>query len=333
MPSTSLRSERTANNTSQTKPRTRLRPVSPDLRSYLSQVLLRQRHNRRTSRKKKFVHSNGACTLRSCHSSVVVYLQPVTYPTTRSTFATAMTSKYRIEAQGPNGSHIVASTRIARGTLVLTETPLLQIPVGRQERFNGNEFWSAGNCSGAKQLTHEYEKAASNRRQNFDNLHLCRPKSTIQLTSEKGQGDALTEEEWERLNRAHTNAFERVHEDDEGTKSITFDIFNGISCINHFCTPNAVFHWDSDLDRGRGRGVIYALTRIDQDQEITISYLNDLEFALWSGQRRIAELNNNWNFICGCATCAVPNGQTSPADDQQRHALATLHAKLKFVNA
>lgn len=92
-----------------------------------------------------------------------------------------------------------------------------------------------------------------------------------------------------------------------------------------------MFHWNDDLAKGRGKGVVHALTSIEQGQEITLCYLNRLEFVLWSGQRRSAELDSIWNFTCGCATCVIPAGQTTPADDQRRQELAALHKKLEFV--
>jgi hypothetical protein len=136
---------------------------------------------------------------------------------------------HRIEPQGPNGSHMVATERIPRGKLILMETPLLQIPVGRHERLNETELWSAGKYSGIKQLTYEYREAASNRRNSFDSLSFCRPKTEVQLTNEKGEGKALTVEEWERLSRAQTNAFERTYEDNMGIKKIVFDVFDETS--------------------------------------------------------------------------------------------------------
>lgn len=262
---------------------------------------------------------------------MITHILPKSNTRSYSVTTMAPTKKYRIVTQGPNGSHMVATQTIPRGTLILTETTILEIPVGRRERFNENEFWSAGNCSGAKQLTYEYGKASSNRRNKFDQLHFCRIKDAVQLTSEKGEGDALQVDEWERLNKAQTNAFERTYRDDKGVEKIIFDVFDEISRINHACSPNAAYYWDGERDKGRGRGVVHALTKIDENQEITLCYPKDLEFVFYSGQRRRAELDRNWNFICNCVACTIPPGQTAPADDQQRQALSTLHTDLKFV--
>jgi hypothetical protein len=246
-----------------------------------------------------------------------------------------MPNKYTVIPQGLNGSHMVAAETISRGTLIIAEKPLLEIDVGRKDRFDEDAFWSAGACSGAQEVLEIFKdvRTSSVTRKKFEELTFCWPKDAVQLTRDKDyKKDALTVEMWELLNRFQTNCFEREHPDERNVTRIRFTVFYNISRINHSCDPNAAYHWDPDANKGRGQGKIHALTRIPANQEITVCYLKELDFLLGSRRDRLHQLRTTWKFTCSCGVCNQPADQDAPgADDPQRAMLEALHDSLKLV--
>jgi len=95
--------------------------------------------------------------------------------------------------------------------------------------------------------------------------------------------------------------------------------FATMSRINHSCFPNACYHWDQQ----KQRGTLHALTDIDANTEITITYIADESWGDAAARR--AQLDSAFHFTCRCELCGSPNGWT----DARRQTLRSYYDYLK----
>lgn len=107
-----------------------------------------------------------------------------------------------------------------------------------------------------------------------------------------------------------------------------FGLYETASRINHSCQPNAVWRWDAfeaclgellrlqDHDTDRHRlisPVLTAWTSIDRGEEITCSYLDELEVASEERQMTLLSL---FGFDCACTACDAPEEEQSRRDEK-----------------
>jgi hypothetical protein len=232
---------------------------------------------------------------------------------------------YEIQENQARGRHMVATQAIQRGTCILAETPLIEFHVGRTDRFDENAFWGTNRCSGAGEVYLAVARLSDDERADYDRLkHFKKTPSALKRGG--GQRDMpLTVEQWECLSRAGTNVFRREYIDRHGVKQTAFTLLRIVACINHACRPNAIYQWDGERDNGRGghgQGVVHALGRIEEGDEITISYLSGLDFLLEPRADRRRDLDRVWCFTCSCDACS---DVTQQADDDLRATASTAY--------
>jgi SET domain-containing protein len=75
-------------------------------------------------------------------------------------------------------------------------------------------------------------------------------------------------------------------------------LFETHCCINHSCVPNTVMK--IDVDTVEAEVVIRALTDINKDEEICITYLHEDNM---DKQKRQNFLSTNYCFTCTCPKC------------------------------
>lgn len=100
--------------------------------------------------------------------------------------------------------------------------------------------------------------------------------------------------------------------------SLRSGIFPLASRLNHSCTPNAEPTFSTRLNTLSVR----ALQPVDQDAELTISYLGPR--LLLPAQERQAWLLRSFGFLCECEACTVE----FDVADQLRAAIATLKVQV-----
>ena len=76
-------------------------------------------------------------------------------------------------------------------------------------------------------------------------------------------------------------------------------IFLACSRLNHSCVPNAYF----DYNEQRGLLIVYATQDIEQNAEITVSYV--LKAWKWTTEARFEELRDSYGFTCDCGACST----------------------------
>ncbi|KAK1711412.1 TPR domain-containing protein [Colletotrichum lupini] len=74
-------------------------------------------------------------------------------------------------------------------------------------------------------------------------------------------------------------------------------LFPQVARLNHSCVPNAQGNFNKDLNAF----TIHATRNIEQEEEITISYLDE---HLGLRQSRQTALHDGYGFTCGCSACS-----------------------------
>ena len=75
-------------------------------------------------------------------------------------------------------------------------------------------------------------------------------------------------------------------------------LFVTMSYVNHACLANTLHHFVDD----HGVKIISASRRIEQGEEITVSYINEESEA----STRCEFLRKKWGFVCDCLACSNP---------------------------
>lgn len=93
-------------------------------------------------------------------------------------------------------------------------------------------------------------------------------------------------------------------------------VYNHISRINHSCRPNAIVV----LDDNNGNADVIVIRQLGPNEELTANYLeNDW---LCGTEKRILELQHNWDFLCDCVDChGVTSNEGEAIRQSIRHGL------------
>merc|ERR1719318_1536262 len=87
-------------------------------------------------------------------------------------------------------------------------------------------------------------------------------------------------------------------------------VYKHFSRINHSCNPNTVVEWEEESLRMEVR----AVRRIKKGEELTGNYMGDL---VGTRKERLAMLEMNWYFKCGCEVCSL-TGKERKMNDKVR---------------
>ena len=195
------------------------------------------------------------------------------------------------------GFGLFARRNISRGTLILHEKPLLEIPQNTLEL-----------------AYHEYLKLPVDSKAKFDALHCYLPSN-------------INAEQAARMCAPHFNISEKElpHYVAEQARVIgifacnDFQLANGhlgvfdmSSRINHSCIPNA-HHTNNPV---LGEETIYAICDIKAGEEILVNYLGP-KSTYDMRNTRIAQLRECYGFTCQCPACTDSSGSS----DQRRQLL------------
>lgn len=80
------------------------------------------------------------------------------------------------------------------------------------------------------------------------------------------------------------------------------------SRLNHDCRPNTHFAFDTETLMHK----IHAVTTIQPGEEITTSYISDLD----SFEARQTMLLKHWGFHCSCSLCSSPSSHRTQSDSR-----------------
>lgn len=228
---------------------------------------------------------------------------------TRLQHATRM---YEIRTAGVKGLGAFAKSAIPRGTRIFAERPLLAISAdgdvyGASRRLSpeAREHFMQLSTHISKQLSflRWIQVAWYTAKHTFKSV-LGQSPEDHRIGSKRS-----LQEHMKALSIFRNNVFDLGND--------RRAVFRNISRINHSCIPNAQGNFNDSLDRF----TIHATRRIEQGEELTISYLQEHGAMRASRQQRLLD---SYGFACACPACdsATKAGRDS---DERR---SKLHSEL-----
>ncbi|KAK3303898.1 uncharacterized protein B0T15DRAFT_485695 [Chaetomium strumarium] len=185
---------------------------------------------------------------------------------------------YVIQEIPGKGFGLVATTKIPRGTRILSEEPIITIP----EHALDMEYVKSSIAKQVARLSRAQREA-----------FLSMPSIHSYQTDEE-----------------HYLAIVRTIALPMGEKEDGQDGGGGIfplACrINHACDNNAQKNWNSTIKRH----TVHALRDIEAGEEITIFYLGQLT----KSAERQAALRAKFGFVCACRLCSLPRAESDEID-------------------
>ncbi|KAI1123473.1 hypothetical protein F5Y10DRAFT_286031 [Nemania abortiva] len=182
---------------------------------------------------------------------------------------------YIIQDVPGKGKGLVATEKIARGTRILCEEPIVTVP---REKAHLRRLQAA--------IAQQVEALEPSLRQAF--LSMCNL-------------------------YPHDNSVEKLYWGIFKTNSLPVEvgeidsaIFLEACRINHACDRNAQHQWNNNIKKH----TVHALRDIEKGDEITICYLGVDK----SRDARIKALQDNFNFVCSCRLCSLPLEQSRESD-------------------
>jgi len=190
----------------------------------------------------------------------------------RSFKLSEMNELFRIENVPDKGLGMITTQHIAQGTLILSEAAIFTM-----------DFKATGRAARRK-IDRELQKLSQKDRDQFSALHSC--------FESKGLMD-----------RVRTNAF--LLEPGRGTSEV--GIFLTASRINHSCTPNAYHSFNTNSRQL----TVFAIKDIPENTEITISYIDHLDY-----EKRRGILWERYRFTCDCELCEKRGSDRENSDNK-----------------
>ncbi|KAG7290875.1 hypothetical protein NEMBOFW57_000880 [Staphylotrichum longicolle] len=196
-------------------------------------------------------------------------------------------TKYEMREIPGKGMGLIATAHILRGDLIMANTASLMIDYRAFNELSKPQYTAL--------QAHAVDHLPPLHRSLFLNLSAHTP-STSHLTHAE-LVDAI----------AATNGFDIDPDDDDADQHNSFFvIFPSIARMNHDCRPNAEYRFDHPtLSQS-----IHAARDIAPGEELTLSYIN----PLLSRAQRLAKLQRNWGFACGCPLCTVDDARARESD-------------------
>ncbi|KAK5696610.1 hypothetical protein LTR97_007913 [Elasticomyces elasticus] len=103
--------------------------------------------------------------------------------------------------------------------------------------------------------------------------------------------------------------------------SLGSGIFLNFSRANHSCTPNV----ENCFNTVTGCETLYAIREIEENAEITVSYIDQLYLPIEERQHAL----RRWEFKCDCAACEGPEAEESAHRRRKIEGLTEVFARLE----
>lgn len=198
-------------------------------------------------------------------------------------------AKYTVQAIPGKGLGVIATTFIARGELIMANTPSIMIDYGAFADLAEEEYLSL-QASGIDVLPPSHRERV---------LSLS--------THDSGDSNLTFTQQVEKV--INTNAFDiDPLEDDEEQEHGFYVVFPEIARMNHDCRPNADY-WYDDVRLSQW---VHAVRDIYPGEEVTISYIDPVQ----KRQKRKQRLKRTWGFECSCAACTAGETAGAASDDR-----------------
>ncbi|KAH9432168.1 hypothetical protein MCOR02_006873 [Pyricularia oryzae] len=193
---------------------------------------------------------------------------------------------FRAQAIPGKGVGLVAKRPIAKGELVMAETPAILVHKLALEEATDVYFPS---------LELAVSKMTAATRKSF----------MAQGTQGDFQGAMGI------MDRLFTNSFQMALSGvgADAKAGFHYGNFPNVSKLNHDCRPNMVFHIDNNLVHRT-----HAVRDIKPGEELTISYVDQMDPA----RDRQARTRSSLGFVCGCAHCSLSAAEAAASERRIR---------------
>lgn len=193
---------------------------------------------------------------------------------------------YQIRHAGAKGLGVFATKLIPRGTRILAEKPVFTVKSER-DLFAATRNLAPSDFEFLKGLSVNDGRAPGSTLQEWVRMiwHVMQGS----WASKSGMPGPSTLREHQSLLAAFRN-----NNFDIGDK--TQGVFREISRLNHACVPNTQGNFNTNV----GAFTVHSLRPIEQDEEITVSYL---EVFATVRQTRQDALHAGYGFECACPAC------------------------------
>lgn len=184
---------------------------------------------------------------------------------------------YRVENVPKRGKGAIATTKISRGTLIVSEPPLIKL----NKHFPNPPAMQDHIVELVKRLTRDQQRQ-------FLDLYNSYPELNVFVGIVKTNGLPL------------------------GPDANEGGIFPICSKFNHSCSPNASYSWSKNAGLER----VFAIKNIDEDEEICVSYLSEEDWVT-PRARRQNQLQMAVGFLCCCRICSLPATEAAASDGRR----------------
>ncbi|KAH7631668.1 hypothetical protein B0T09DRAFT_397105 [Sordaria sp. MPI-SDFR-AT-0083] len=235
-----------------------------------------------------------SCITNAQRGAYLSSLPPFTSPSTTTNKPNP--AKYTISSIPGKGLGLIATTRIPRGSVILSSHPTLMIDYRVFDELLRTDYMSL-QAAAISSLPSAHRSA-------FFHLYTQSKNDTAGgRLSRIAQTDSIITTNAFDISASPRSPFnpappEPKQADDDDDDDTWYTVFaSPISRLNHDCRPNADyrFDWEKGLVQ-----VITAVRDIFPGEEITISYINPLQ----SRHARQKHLRTVWGFDCSCELCS-----------------------------
>ncbi|KAK3494901.1 uncharacterized protein B0T23DRAFT_377733 [Neurospora hispaniola] len=227
---------------------------------------------------------------------------------------TSSPAKYTISSIPGKGLGLIASTRIPRGSVILSSHPTLMIDYRVFDELLRTDYISL-QAAAISSLPPAHRSAFFDLSTQSKNASVTGGLSRIALTD-----TIITTNAFDipapppRPPSPHSSPpHDQIHPND----ALWYTVFaSSISRLNHDCRPNADYRFDWNSNKG-GPGLVQVITAVKDilpGEEITISYISPLR----SRKARQKLLSTAWGFECSCELCSRSGGRVEEADRRVR---------------
>ncbi|KAK3716204.1 hypothetical protein LTR37_006649 [Vermiconidia calcicola] len=223
----------------------------------------------------------------------------------------AASSLVEIRKVEGKGCGLFAVASIPRGTMIISEAPLMKILNAGIHLTWGPYCRLSNQDKAAYDAMYGYQPPSID----FDSIARTSLVDPFDDTMDGGDVDKLVAEQIRVMSTFAINSF--------NLQPHHLGIYASISRLNHSCVPNV----HSFINGPLGVNTIYATKDILPNEELTITYLGGRASYL-PRSKRIPELHRKFGFICQCSACTDQTG----ASDGRRELLDYLAWGLNEYN-
>jgi len=203
---------------------------------------------------------------------------------------------YTVRLSQGKGLGAFATRALEAGDVILSEAPVLQVRPPPFQQGKGYSLTEMGVF-----IRRAFESLSGDQQSEVLSLHAY----TTQAEKESPDLDEL-------VPIFRSNAY---------TTEKHISLFPRIARINHSCRPNTSYFWNKRI----GKQVVYATRRIEEGEELSVSYI-PLLYTRADRQKRL----DQYGFKCSCEACIDGNRHSDRRRDRIRRAFSALEPQLSL---